>query len=485
MTARTFHKAVALTGMILLAMPASVRASGDSHARSISGESPFVEACTPASSNAGRRHMEQETMLAVNPANPQNRAVAWIQDWSDAIVVAVTTDGGDSWRKVVPPSLNWCSGGGGFDSAINPHLAFAPDGTLYLTSLLQDSHHPTKAVVVARSTDGGVTWSAPTILEEAGPPVFLDWSWVVADPTRPATVYASWLAIDFEFGVGLDGQPYMRVTSIRMRFSRTVDGGRTWSTPRDITSAAGRYRGPSRLVVHPDGTLVNLFGDGPSCDPFPSCIKDVTLMASRSTDLGDTWSAPVPVAATGFPPGYVDSDIDRLDAPQADFPALAPDGTIHYAWSEIAPDRSSTVYLTSSRDAGRTWSDPKGIIASPVPIMNPNLAVAADGTVGLLYYDFRNDDADDDEATTDVWLATGSNARTRHWTDTHVAGPFDARTIPYDERDPFMREDTGSYQGIVGTEEGFAAAFTVARPLALAGPMDVFYAEIPGSGAAR
>lgn len=193
-------------------------------------------------------------------------------------------------------------------------------------------------------------------------------------------------------------------------------------------------------------------------------------MAATSTDGGVTWSQPVTIASLGPFHGSSDEDISRLDTPQADLPAVGPDGTVYFAWSRFGQNGASHVFLTRSTNAGRTWSKPLPALSSGGPLMNPNISVAADGTLGLLFYDFRNDVKGDAEVTADVWLARSRGGH--HWVETHLAGPFDARSIPGGNDD-----DIGSYQGIAGTAEGFVTAFTAARPLATAGPTDIFFAK--------
>ena len=161
---------------------------------------------------------------------------------------------------------------------------------------------------------------------------------------------------------------------------------------------------------------------------------------------------------------YLDEDIWKLGAYRSDPPALAPDGTIFFGWSEIMPDRSSRYLLTNSTDGGQTWRAPKTVLQSSSPIMNPTLAVAPNGDLGLLFYDFRNDVPGDNEATADVWFARAKSPYgLGTWKTSHLGGPFGARTIPVDS-------DIGSRQGNIGIPGGFAVAFTMARPAAQIGP---------------
>jgi hypothetical protein len=66
----------------------------------------------------------------------------------------------------------------------------------------------------------------------------------------------------------------------------------------------------------------------------------------------------------------------------------------------------------------------------------PTLAVASDDTVDVTYYDFRNDCPGDAELTTDVWFAHSHSGGA--FEDTHVAGPFNARTL-FDPVNPACR----------------------------------------------
>jgi hypothetical protein len=63
---------------------------------------------------------EEEPFLSANPAKAGKLAVAWMQDWSDAIVVGFLTDGGATWtsaarraRRVHSNSIRKAIAGGG------------------------------------------------------------------------------------------------------------------------------------------------------------------------------------------------------------------------------------------------------------------------------------------------------------------------------------------------------------------------------------
>jgi hypothetical protein len=54
--------------------------------------------------------------------------------------------------------------------------------------------------------------------------------------------------------------------------------------------------------------------------------------------------------------------------------------------------------------------------------------VRDDGTIGVTYFDFRNNTADPTSLPTDLWLTRSSDGLT--WLESHVAGPFDLSIAP-------------------------------------------------------
>jgi hypothetical protein len=78
---------------------------------------------------------------------------------------------------------------------------------------------------------------------------------------------------------------------------------------------------------------------------------------------------------------------------------------------------------------------------SPLPgvtafAFEPSVAVDSHGTVGVTWYDLRNDKPGDDALTADVWFAHSDN-RGASWSQTHVAGPTDLRTAPLGREQPW------------------------------------------------
>ena len=446
-------------------------------------------------SDANHQAWEQEATLAVNPRDPKNIVAAWIQDWSDGIVVSYSTDKGTSWDIVVPPT-NRCTGGPPlFDgSAFDPRLAFGPTATssvTYLSAVVSgnpSNGNASFAAVVDRSTDGGRTWNdrPPAVLDTAAgapgtplnPPTgyYIDGpSFIIADQVRPGRAYATWNKGDYA------------KTSRDQYLAFTLDGGSSWSAPIQVTS--GQYVLCGQLVILPDGTLVDVFSQ---IDPRTPA-SGTTLMTTRSTNGGLTWSTPVAVDAKADQTHWT-----RVSA------VLGPDGhTIHLAWVRANSGGSSiSVMSTKSTNAGLTWQTPGVVATEPgVPegdiISAPSLAVNNNGTIGIAFYDHRRDPlGTDPPRATDLWFRYSQNA-SGNWKEIHLAGPFDETTAP----SPFSSDPypagvpgrvgggfIGDFQGIAPTADGFVSAFTLAKPLAAPGtpnadgfytnPTDIYFAKV-------
>src|SRR5262245_41273547 len=181
----------------------------------VSGPSPFPTgtaddgAGKTARDPSGQRtvflNSEVEPWVDVNPTNPNNIVAFWQQDrWSDGgsrgLVAGVSFDGGTTWQSVVVPGITLCSGGT-LQRATDPWLSFAPNGIVHQISLALDIDPPANrpggngrnALLVRRSTDGGLTWTAPiTIIADDNPRFLNDKQSITADPTDANFVYAVW-----------------------------------------------------------------------------------------------------------------------------------------------------------------------------------------------------------------------------------------------------------------------------------------------------
>jgi hypothetical protein len=155
-------------------------------------------------------------------------------------------------------------------------------------------------------------------------------------------------------------------------------------------------------------------------------------------------------------------------------------------WNE---QRSHTVRIARSHDAGRTWKAAQDTV--PLSTDAYNAAVAIDGRrrVGIFFYDFRKDVAGDGQFTVQPRFAVGDG---RGWKDIALDEPFDLdRTEACEQALPvdpvgFTRTCSpgshagalGVYQDVEGLRRGFGVGYTVGPPLAHDGSTDARYARV-------
>jgi hypothetical protein len=80
-------------------------------------------------------------------------------------------------------------------------------------------------------------------------------------------------------------------------------------------------------------------------------------------------------------------------------------GSAYLGYTKVAGTHSGRVVVVHSKNGGRRWGRPRTAARPPAQALEPAVAVAGDGTVGVTWYDFRNDKPGDGPLTTDYWFA--------------------------------------------------------------------------------
>ena len=234
-------------------------------------------------------------------------------------------------------------------------------------------------------------------------------------------------------------------------FSRTTDGGETWSRPISMARNQNVFAQGNQIAVLPDGTLVNVFailfkGSGIQ----PPQANQVFMATTRSTDGGRHWSAmekiaPIRTALLTDPdvpnPTSLDQTV-RADDYLPDIAVNKQNGDLYVVWADGLGTPNHNVVISKSTNSGRSWSTPRAIDLTPGPhAFNQTVTVGSDGTVAVLYYDFRfNTPAEG--LPTDVWLTQSIDGGLR-WSEQHVTGSFDMKQAP-NARGWFL----GDYMGL-------------------------------------
>jgi hypothetical protein len=228
---------------------------------------------------------DAETSIAVNPKNPLNIVAGWISSGDRTCGFGVSFDGGVSWSVGVVPGIQRSSGGT-FDIGTDPSVTFDRSGNAYYTCLAFNNFPPgtgsAGTIFVSKSTNGGRTWGTPVAAidrESAnGQHVgdFVDHQFIT---TNPATGALYLTETDFN----AFGKPMIL-------FTRSTDGGATWSVPVQINDTGGNasFQDSFSAVGRDKNTIYVTFGAFSSA----SLSNFNRIYIAKSTDGGLTFSAP-------------------------------------------------------------------------------------------------------------------------------------------------------------------------------------------------
>jgi len=315
---------------------------------------------------------------------------------------ATSTDSGATWSHGFLPSTTvYSTPAGPWARISDPSVAYDPKHAVWMISGLAINASTTgKAVLISRSTDGGLTWQAPVTVAMAGGFGFFDKEWVACDTTSTSPHYgncyvewddanngnllhlsrstdggSSWSASIATAASVIGGQPLAQpngtvVVPIDNSFSTKVesfvstDGGLTYTGPHAIatitshTVAGGAMRTSPLPSAEVDaaGKIYVVWHD---CRFRTSCSANDIVM-STSTD-GVTWSSVVrtPVVATS---GSADLFIPGIGVARSTSGSTAHLGVTMYALANASCSTSTcklySVFV-SSTNGGSTWSTPK------------------------------------------------------------------------------------------------------------------------------
>jgi len=299
-----------------------------------------------------------ETHIAVNPKNPLNFIAGDNRSVVASSNVYVTTNGGVTWANITTSI-----------SQGDPVFAFDSLGNAYYTVL-------NNGVRVWKSTNGGLNW---TNLGNAFSNSSADKQWVACDQTAgPYSNYVYLTYTDFS------------VTPAPIRFYRSTNGGTSWSSPLQLSTASSQG---SNIAVGPDGRVVVCWSQGGAASKY-------------STDGGATFSSQVQ-AASFTEPGVYNSTFGRYvlkgDIRVNGFPQIACDLSngpykgryyINYSANPLGPDNAD-VFVVKSTDKGVTWNNLSPVRVNDDATTNDqwmsDISVDNQGRVWVYWYDSRND----------------------------------------------------------------------------------------------
>jgi hypothetical protein len=282
----------------------------------------------------------------------------------------------------------------------DPWMASDRTGTMYYATLALDFFNFNLDVAVARSTNGGKTWSAPVPVYR--PPFTIGYTGdkdalaVGPDPVVHArdNLYVAY--DDFSF----DSQTSQAFTGLPV--ARSTDGGRTWQlayADKFIQPTTGcsfqQYIGATPIVDKVTGTLYvtaeKIAVNDPNCTGAPATFSESIF---KSTDGGKTFGPGVKIAdvTPATPDGLLFLGPGRY-ARTIEFPSIAIRGsTIHVAWNDGAQGHSH-IRLATSTNGGSTWSV-KFVTGGSGDEVQPALSADSHGLHLLYYHRYPNNTID-------------------------------------------------------------------------------------------
>ncbi|HKP18873.1 MAG TPA: sialidase family protein [Gaiellaceae bacterium] len=460
--------ALAAAGGVALAAAAAPRVPPPT---TISSPSPLA-GCQDGQDADVVPRAEVEPSLAFDARRPQRIVVVYQEDRfrngaARAIASSVSADGGRTWRRSVLP-VGFCATGASQPFRVtDPWVSIGPDGRVYA---LASSYAVTSA-------DGGRTWSNPVTLGESSGRFLLDKGSLTADPTRAGTAYAVWARYERP----PTGPP---VHSDAM-LTTTTDGGRLWSLPHVILPG-GEKSGPIGSLIVPDPRRGKLYHFAFwQVGAVPAMKNPSRVVVQWSTDRGVSWSGPRTV---GQALTVAEESHEAFSGHQIRtgfvVPSLGVDprsGALYAAWQDarFAGRKRDQIVLARSADGGRTWSRPVRVSGASTQAFVPNVAVTADGTLGIAYFETAAGRSKRAVATRYVLALSRDGGRT--FTRVRVGPAFDLAKAPLMSPVPEQAVPPGlflgDYMGIQAGRDVFRLAF-VSTNSSGGDPTDVRYVEV-------
>ena len=451
------------------------------------------------------RNAEVEPWVDVNPADANNLVGNWQQDrWSNGgasgNLSAYSLNGGTSWA--IPPissssdtgqaKFSRCTGGnaangGDFERATDPWVSFSPNGVAQQVALSINDSNVANAVLTSRSFDKGANWEDPVVVKfDDQANFFNDKETITADPTDSRFVYVTWQRIVAP-NMHASARAGERAASFRSIawFARSDDNGASYDVVKPVFDP-GQFAQTigNQIVVLPNGDLVMLFNlirnvGAPANRGFTAAVM-------RSTDKGDTWSAPIRIDRM-ITDGVTDPADGHAVRTGELIPQIAVDddsGNLYVVWQDDRFTGEEQIAFSRSTNGGRTWSATRRI--STVGGVNqaflPTVRVADDGTVAVQYYDFRFDDPNSTPPlTTDTWLLRSASGGASFTEERIGSSAFDMTTAP-DALGYFVGDYAGLDFASGGLRPGFKPFHVRANSGNLANRTDVFGTTASTSG---
>jgi hypothetical protein len=324
----------------------------------------------------------EEPSIIINPKNTDHMVGG-----ANIDNVYYSTDGGYTWETDVMTSTYGVWG--------DPVLIVDTSGAYYFFHLSNPSQGNWIDRIVCQKKDTiGGAWNNGTYMGLNGTKA-QDKEWAVVDITNN-NIYVTWTQFD-DYG---SSDPNDRSD---IMFSKSTDGGATWSDALRINEVSGDCIDDDNTV---EGAVPAV---GPNGEIYVVWAGPEGLVFDRSPDQGETWLEE-DIYVGPFPEGWAYnipgiSRCNGLPVTKCDLSGGPHHGTIYVNWTDQRNGADDTdVWLCKSTDGGDTWSEAVRVNDDPPGKQQFFTWMDIDQVTGYLYFVFY-DRRNYDNNNTDVYMA--------------------------------------------------------------------------------
>jgi len=286
------------------------------------------------------------------------------------------------------------------DFSFTPQLAVDPGGNIYM--VWEDDTDTNSNILFSRSTDGGGTFSAPQKLSNTSGSSF--------NP-RMATDADGSINVVWQ-----DSSDFFNTSNVF--FSRSSDGGVTFSTPINLTATTTpAFYSIPQIAVHATGNVSVV---------WESDTGNLAVWFSNSSDGGAAFSAPKMLSSNSG--GSLDPQV-----------CVDKNGIINVVWEDDIAGHSD-ISFSRSGDNGTTFSAPKNLsnpLGSSIANSNsPRIAVDLAGNLNVVW-------ANDSPGNFDIFVSRSTDG------GVHFSGPKNISNSLGSSSNPFIGVDAGGNINIV------------------------------------
>jgi hypothetical protein len=334
-------------------------------------------------------------------------------------------DGGLSWQSYLLPGYPQDNSAVGqasplkaYNAAADPTVRAGTGGLMYYSGIAFNRGTNNGAVFVSTFFDtnqkengnapagtDAMQYQRTTVVDTGTSGQFLDKTWIAVDIPRSGAATCSFPGLSGSQSVKagnlyLVWSRFTGSTSTKIMFSRSLDCGRTWSSPTKLSESSSVNQGTNLAIDPASGKVYAVWRQ------FATSSNPDSILIARSDDFGKTFPSKNTVQVAAIAPFDQSMTGTRFRTNSLPTVAASVDagGTsrVHVAWAQrTGSSQDARIVVSTSTDSGKTWSAPAPVDGGTVidDVGNtfsrghqfmPQLTYAA-GKLMVVYYDQRLD----------------------------------------------------------------------------------------------